>query len=78
MIEENIIAIREKLPPGVKLVAVSKFHPEEAIREAYAAGQRVFGENRPQESARRLLLLTRGCAVAIATPAPSPWRGCRG
>ena len=49
MIKENILAIREKLPPEVKLVAVSKFHPEEAIREAYAAGQRVFGENRPQE-----------------------------
>ena len=54
MIKENIIAIREKLPPGVKLVAVSKFHPEEAIREAYAAGQRVFGENRPQEFAAKV------------------------
>ena len=54
MISENIIAIREKLPPGVKLVAVSKFHPEEAIREAYAAGQRVFGENRPQEFAAKV------------------------
>ena len=54
MIEENIIAIREKLPPGVKLVAVSKFHPEEAIREAYAAGQRVFGENRPQEFCQKV------------------------
>ena len=54
MIKENIIAIREKLPPGVKLVAVSKFHPEEAIREAYAAGQRVFGENRPQELAQKV------------------------
>ena len=58
MIEENIIAIREKLPPGVKLVAVSKFHPEEAIREAYAAGQRVFGENRPQEFAAKVEALS--------------------
>ncbi len=58
MIKENIIAIREKLPPGVKLVAVSKFHPEEALREAYAAGQRVFGENRPQEFAAKVEALS--------------------
>ena len=54
MIEERIIAIRQELPPEVKLVAVSKFHPVEAIREAYAAGQRVFGENRPQEFAKKV------------------------
>ena len=58
MIQENIIAIREKLPPGVKLVAVSKFHPEAAIREAYAAGQRVYGENRPQEFAAKVEALS--------------------
>lgn len=38
-----------ELPATVKLVAVSKFHPFEAIEEAYAAGQRVFAESRPQE-----------------------------
>ena len=38
----------------MKLVAVSKFHPVEAIREAYAAGQRAFGENRPQEFAKKV------------------------
>ncbi len=54
MIKERIAEIRSELPPEVKLVAVSKFHPEEAIREAYAAGQRVFGENRPQEFARKV------------------------
>ncbi len=54
MIQENLIAIRQELPPEVKLVAVSKFHPVEAIREAWAAGQRVFGENRPQEFARKV------------------------
>ena len=54
MIEERIIAIRQELPPEVKLVAVSKFHPVEAIREAYAAGQRVFGENRPQEFVKKV------------------------
>ena len=54
MIQENIKTIKKELPPEVKLVAVSKFHPVEAIREAYAAGQRCFGENRPQEFARKV------------------------
>ena len=54
MIKENITAIHGELPPGVKLVAVSKFHPVEAIREAYGAGQRVFGENRPHEFAKKV------------------------
>ena len=48
-IAQNINAIRNQLPSGVKLVAVSKFHPLEAIEEAVTAGQTVFGENRPQE-----------------------------
>ena len=38
-----------ELPDGVKLVAVSKFHPVEALRAAYDAGQRIFGESRVQE-----------------------------
>lgn len=50
-IAENIRKIRESLPEGVTLVAVSKFHPAEAIQEAYNAGQRNFGENRVQELA---------------------------
>ena len=58
MIQENITAIRQELPPEVKLVAVSKFHPAEAIREAYAAGQRAFGENRPQELAKKVEALS--------------------
>lgn len=41
--------LRSTLPENVSLVAVSKFHPAENIREAYAAGQRVFGESRVQE-----------------------------
>ena len=49
MIGDNINRIKSELPSGVKLVAVSKFHPLEAIMEAYQAGQTVFGENRPQE-----------------------------
>ena len=49
MIGENIRSILAELPSGVSLVAVSKFHPVEALMEAYRAGQRLFGENRPQE-----------------------------
>ncbi len=48
-IAQRIEAIRRTLPEGVRLVAVSKFHPAEAIREAYEAGQRIFGESRAQE-----------------------------
>jgi pyridoxal phosphate enzyme (YggS family) len=48
-IAENIERVRAGLPEGVELVAVSKFHPINALREAYDAGQRVFGESRVQE-----------------------------
>lgn len=48
-IGDNIRKIHAELPDGVKLVAVSKFHPAEAVREAYEAGQRLFGESRVQE-----------------------------
>jgi hypothetical protein len=48
-IAQRISAIRSTLPEGVELVAVSKFHPIEALREAYDAGQRTFGESRVQE-----------------------------
>ncbi len=57
MIEENLKNILSELPSGVKLVAVSKFHPFEAILMAYQAGQKVFGENRPQEFYRKVLQL---------------------
>lgn len=53
-IAENIRKIRESLPEGVTLVAVSKFHPAEAIQEAYNAGQRNFGESRVQELAAKV------------------------
>lgn len=49
MIAEAIHSITRELPEGVQLVAVSKFHPAEAIREAYDAGQRIFGESHVQE-----------------------------
>lgn len=48
-VRENIELLRRSVPENVKIVAVSKFHPVEQIREAYDAGQRIFGENRVQE-----------------------------
>ena len=57
MVEDNLIRIHKELPPEVKLVAVSKFHPCEDILEAYQAGQRRFGENRPQEFASKAVQL---------------------
>lgn len=48
-IQENIAKIRQQLPEGVTLLCVSKFQSMDAIREAYAAGERDFGESRVQE-----------------------------
>lgn len=48
-ITENLRRIRRAVPEEVTLVAVSKFHPVEALSEAYAAGQRIFGESRALE-----------------------------
>jgi PLP dependent protein len=48
-INNNINYLRQKLPAGCKLVAVSKTQPIEKIREAYEGGQRIFGENKVQE-----------------------------
>lgn len=48
-IAENIKRVRNELPENVRLVAVSKFHPKEAIEEAYSTGQRLFGESKVQE-----------------------------
>ena len=45
----KIRELHASLPQGVSLVAVSKFHPVEALKEAYDAGQRIFGESRVQE-----------------------------
>lgn len=49
MIAENLQRVKETLKPGVQLVAVSKYHPVADLREAYDAGQRVFGESHVQE-----------------------------
>ena len=48
-ISARIKELHASLPQGVTLVAVSKFHPVESLKEAYKAGQRIFGESRVQE-----------------------------
>lgn len=56
-IKENLNKIKNTLPPHVKLIAVSKFHPIEAISEAYSAPHLVFGENKVQEMKEKYELL---------------------
>lgn len=56
-IAQEIIKLREELPSTVKLVAVSKFHSTQDIEQAYLAGQRIFGESRPQELAAKAATL---------------------
>lgn len=56
-IRENIESVKLQLPPGVKLVAVSKTKPVGDIREAYDCGQRIFGENRAMEMASKYSVL---------------------
>ena len=48
-LQQQLLQVRATLPQDVELVAVSKFHPVEALQEAYEAGQRIFGESRVQE-----------------------------
>lgn len=48
-IGENIEAVKKELPEGIRLVAVSKTKPNEAVLEAYEVGQRIFGENKVQD-----------------------------
>jgi pyridoxal phosphate enzyme (YggS family) len=56
-IAQHIQQIKDTLPAGVRLVAVSKTHPASRIQEAYDAGQRIFGESRPQEFAQKATCL---------------------
>ena len=48
-VQENLREVLDSLPAGVKLVAISKYHPNEYIEAAYAMGQRIFGESHEQE-----------------------------
>lgn len=56
-IKDRLTDILSRLPQQVRLLAVSKFHPAEAVLEAYEAGQRTFGESRPQELKEKYALL---------------------
>lgn len=51
--KSNLLNILSELPQQTRLVAVSKFHPNEAIMEAYEAGQRIFGESKVQEMTQK-------------------------
>lgn len=57
MIAEEIRRLHSELPDGVGLCAVSKFHPASAVKEAYDAGQRIFGESRVQELLEKIPVL---------------------
>ncbi len=48
-VASNLRAVKQTLPEGVELVAISKYHVAEHVMKAYDAGQRVFGESREQE-----------------------------
>lgn len=56
-VAEQITRLQKELPEGVKLLAISKYQPIEAIQEAYDAGQRMFGENHIQEMAAKAAVL---------------------
>ncbi|MBR2493324.1 MAG: YggS family pyridoxal phosphate-dependent enzyme [Paludibacteraceae bacterium] len=49
MIKDNLLAVRQTLKENVKLVAVSKYQPLDYVKQAYEAGQRVFGESHALE-----------------------------
>lgn len=56
-VKEHITQLLGSLPQGVRLVAVSKYHPAEYIEEAYAVGQRIFGESHVQELRQKVEVL---------------------
>ena len=53
-VAKNLHEVLDTLPNGVKLVAISKFHPKEYIEAAYREGQRIFGESHEQELAGKV------------------------
>lgn len=56
-VAKNLHEVLGNLPEHVRLVAISKFHPNEYIEKAYAEGQRLFGESHEQELARKVASL---------------------
>ena len=70
-IQLHLKEILAELPPQTRLVAVSKFHPAEAIREAYDMGQRIFGESKVQEltgSTNHCRKISNGISSGICRP----------
>ena len=53
-VANNLHEVLRNLPDGVKLVAISKFHPNEYLEVAYREGQRIFGESQVQELSRKV------------------------
>lgn len=58
-VKQNLHAVLESLPSDVKLVAVSKFHPNEYVEAAYSEGQRIFGESHEQELSKKYATLSK-------------------
>ena len=53
----NLHKVKDGLPDGVRLIAISKFHPNEYLEVAYREGQRIFGESQVQELSRKVEIL---------------------
>ena len=56
-VKSHLKSVLKSLPPDVKLVAISKYHPQEFIEAAYAEGQRIFGESHEQELKQKQAML---------------------
>lgn len=56
-VKDNLKKVLDSLPEGVRLVAVSKYHPAEYIMEAYEQGHRIFGESHEQEIRQKVDVL---------------------
>lgn len=56
-VAKNLHGVLDNLPDGVRLIAISKYHPNEYIEAAYAEGQRVFGESHEQELQKKVVSL---------------------
>ena len=52
-VRKNLSEVLSGIPDNVKLVAISKYHPEEYIEAAYSDGQRIFGESHEQELTKK-------------------------
>ena len=64
-VQGNLREVLSRLPQGVRLVAISKYHPNEYIEAAYAEGQRTFGESHEQELRQKHETLPKDIRVAF-------------